>query len=68
MRFQATVVFELQASSIGEAGQKLQELITWAKEREQVEAKDIDLRTPPAQEPVVLPTLPPRERRPPRSS
>jgi hypothetical protein len=61
MKFQATVVLELKAGSLGEAGRKLDEVLKNAEDEHAVAAKTIELRTPPADvstaAPVVLPPV-----------
>jgi hypothetical protein len=55
MKFQATVTFEFQASSIGDAGQKLNDAVRHARDTGNMETKSIELRTPPSAAPVTLP-------------
>jgi hypothetical protein len=57
MKFKATVVFEFAASSIVDAGQKVNDAVEHAREAAEMDAKTIDLVTPPGSPPV---TLPPR--------
>jgi hypothetical protein len=58
MKFQATVVLEFQASSVAEAGHKLNDVVSEAKERGDMEAAVIELRTPPgSRAPVTLPQV-----------
>jgi hypothetical protein len=57
MKFQATVVFEFQAGSIADAGRKLNDAVEEARERDEMEATVIELRTPPGSKSAV--TLPP---------
>jgi hypothetical protein len=61
MKFQATVVFELKADSIGEAGQKLDKILREAEDEHDFAATTVGLRTPPAEvstaPPVVLPPV-----------
>jgi hypothetical protein len=58
MKFQATVTFEFQAGSLGEAGEKLDDALEQAKERGGMEAKSVELRTPLAsRQPVALPAV-----------
>jgi hypothetical protein len=56
MKFRATVVFEFAASSIVDAGQKVNDAVEHARKAE-MDARTIDLVTPPDTPPV---TLPPR--------
>jgi hypothetical protein len=48
MKFQASVVFELKADSIAEAGQRLDRLLKHAQDHHDLAAKAVELRTPPA--------------------
>jgi hypothetical protein len=56
MKFQATVLLEFQAGSIAEAGTKLHDAVKDAAD-EGMDAKMIELRTPPGHPPVVLPPV-----------
>jgi hypothetical protein len=68
MKFQASVVFELKADSIGEAGQRLNDLLNLAEDEHDMAAKSVELRTPPVDvstgPPVILPPVTTYERRP----
>jgi hypothetical protein len=68
MKFQASVVFELKADSIGEAGQKLDHLLKCAEDESAMAARTVELRTPPADlsaaPPVILPPVTTPERTP----
>jgi hypothetical protein len=55
MKFQATVVFELNAPDVGEAGKRLNELLDDARARE-FDTKSLELSTPSGT-PVTLPPL-----------
>lgn len=55
MKFRAMVVFEFNASSLVDAGHKVDDAVKHAQEADEMEAKRIDLQTPPAGPPVVLP-------------
>jgi hypothetical protein len=55
MKFHATVIFEYNAPDVGEAGQRLNELLEHAREQD-LEAKAIELSTPPGT-PVTLPPV-----------
>ena len=59
MKFRATVVLEFQAGSIGEAGARLSEVLAAAREAGAMEARSVELRTPPGETPVTLPLSPP---------
>ena len=55
MKFQATVVFEFQASSLVDAGHKVHDAIEHAADIDDMEAKSVTVVTPPASAPVSLP-------------
>ena len=55
MKFQATVTFEFQATSLEDAGHRLQDAVEHAQETDGMEAKAIELRTPPSGPPVSIP-------------
>jgi hypothetical protein len=61
MKFQASVLLEFQAESIGEAGQELSKLLERAERDHHMAARDVELRTRPAhastRQPVVLPPV-----------
>ena len=57
MKFQATVTFEFQASSLVEAGQKVNDAVEHAREVGEMEAKSIEVRTPPGGPPVTVPLV-----------
>ena len=63
MKFQATVVLDLEASSIAEAGAKLNELVEHAKRDSEMDVQDVQLGTAPKSERVTLPTPMPRPER-----
>jgi hypothetical protein len=46
MKFHATVIFEFNAHDVGEAGERLNELLAHAAER-QLETRSLELATPP---------------------
>jgi hypothetical protein len=56
MKFQATLVLEFQAGSIADAGGKLNDAVEQAAE-DGMEAKVVELRTPPEHPPVALPPV-----------
>ena len=68
MKFQASVVFELKADSIGEAGQELNRLLEHAQDQHQMVPRDVELRTPPVHAstapPVILPPVTTQARTP----
>jgi hypothetical protein len=63
MKFRATVVIDLGASSIAEAGAKLNELVEQAKRKHEMDVLDVQLGTAPKSEPVTLPPPLPRPER-----
>lgn len=54
MKFQATIVFEFNASSLVDAGQKVDDAVKHAREADEMEAKSITVATPPAAVPVTI--------------
>jgi hypothetical protein len=56
MKFRATVVFEFNAGSMEDAGQKVSDTVDHALEKSEMDAKSIDLITPPGSAPVTLPS------------
>lgn len=60
MKFHATVVFEFNAPDVGEAGQRLNELLEHAREHD-LEPRSLELSTPPGT-PVTLPPVTPAAR------
>jgi hypothetical protein len=68
MKFQANLVFELNADSIAEAGKRVNQLLELAAEEHDMSAKAVELRTPPADlsttAPVILPPVTIHERTP----
>ncbi len=57
MKFHATVIFEFSAHDVGEAGERLNELLAHAAEH-RLETRSLELSTPPGT-PVTLPSVPP---------
>jgi hypothetical protein len=55
MKFRATVVFEFNASSIVDAGHKVDDAVKHAGEKSEMDARSIDLITPPGSAPVTIP-------------
>jgi hypothetical protein len=55
LKFQATVVFEFNASSIVDAGHKVNDAVKHARESDDMEAKNITVTTPPGSVPVTIP-------------
>jgi hypothetical protein len=69
MRFQATLVLKLNAASIAEAGEKLNELLEHAQHAGGIEVEHLQVGTPERGGPVTLPRLvpsPPPAPMPPR--
>ena len=56
MKFQATVVFEFNASSLVDAGHKVNDAVEHAREADDMEPKSITVVTPPAAMPVSIPS------------
>jgi hypothetical protein len=57
MKIQATVIIKLQAGSLSEAGGVLDDVLSRAKERDDVEVGQVTLMTPPGPTPVMLPPV-----------
>lgn len=55
MKFRATVVFEFNASSIVDAGHKVDDAVKHAGEKSEMDARSIDLITPSGSAPVTIP-------------
>jgi hypothetical protein len=55
MKFQATIVFEFNASSIVDAGQKVHDAVTHAQDAAEMAARSITVVTPPGTPPVTIP-------------
>jgi hypothetical protein len=55
MKFWATVVYEFQARTVAEAGERLNTVLDEARERANMEPRSVELRTPPTDVPVSLP-------------
>jgi hypothetical protein len=55
MKFQATIVFEFNASSLVDAGHKVNDAVKHASEADEMEAKSIAILTPPGSTPVTIP-------------
>jgi hypothetical protein len=65
MKVEATVVFRLQANSLGETGAVLDDVLGRARERDDVEVGQVTVMTPPGATPVTLPAVPTRGEYPP---
>jgi hypothetical protein len=66
MKLQATIVVSYRADTLAEAGDKLDDVLSRARAREDVEVDSIELHTPASAGPVSLPhveTPPPPPRR-----
>lgn len=57
MKLQATIVVSYRADSLGEAGEKLDDVLLRARERADVEIETVELRTPVSAGPVSLPHI-----------
>ena len=57
MKVEATIVLRLQASSLGEAGAALDDLLRRAHESDDVEVDRVNVVTPPGATPVSLPAV-----------
>lgn len=55
MKFQATIVFEFNAGSLVDAGHKVNDAVKHANDADEMEAKSINVVTPPASTPVTIP-------------
>ena len=55
MKFQATIVFEFNASSLVDAGRKVDDAVKHAHEADDMEAKSITVVTPLSAMPVSIP-------------
>jgi hypothetical protein len=55
MKFRATIVFEFNAGSMEDAGEKVSDAVSHASETDGMDAKAIDLMTPPGSPPVTIP-------------
>jgi hypothetical protein len=55
MKLTATIVLSLQASTLAEAGAKLDEVLAPARTQEDIDIRSVDLQTPAGGPPVTLP-------------
>jgi hypothetical protein len=55
MKFQATIVFEFNASSLVDAGHKVNDAVNHAREADDMEAKSVTVVTPPEATLVTIP-------------
>jgi hypothetical protein len=61
MKLTATIVLSFQASTLAEAGAKLEEALAPARAHDDIEIRSVDLQTPSGGPPVTLPhTVPSR--------
>lgn len=58
MKVQASVVLSFQAKTLTEAGAVLDDVLTRAREREDVDVAAVDLTSPPGDRLVTLPPVP----------
>ena len=58
MKFRATIVFEFNAETTSDAGRKVDEAVGHARESHQMDAKSIDVVTPPGSPAVTIPSPP----------
>ena len=58
MKVQASVVLSFQAKTLEEAGAVLDDVLTRAREREDVDVAGVGLTSPPGDRAVTLPSLP----------
>jgi hypothetical protein len=58
MKVQATVALSFQAASLAAAGTVLDDVLARARERDDVDVSRVEVVSPPADRPVMLPGLP----------
>jgi hypothetical protein len=58
MKVQATVLLTFQAKSLAEAGAVLDDVLTRARERDDVDVGRVEVASPPADRAVTLPPVP----------
>jgi hypothetical protein len=58
MKVQATVSVTLQAKSLANAGEILDDVLTRAQERDDVDVRRVEIASPPAERAVTLPSVP----------
>lgn len=58
MKVQATVQLTFQAKSLAEAGAVLDDVLTRARERDDVDVGRVEVASPPGDRPVTLPPMP----------
>jgi hypothetical protein len=58
MRIQASVVLTFQAKTLTEAGEVLDDVLTRARERDDVDVAAVELTSPPGDRLVTLPPVP----------
>ena len=57
MKLQATIVVSYRADSLAEAGEKLDDVLGRARERDDIDVESIQLHTPTSAGPVSLPRV-----------
>jgi hypothetical protein len=57
MKLQATIVISYRADSLAEAGEKLDDVLSRARERDDIDIESIQLHTPTTAGPVSLPDV-----------
>jgi hypothetical protein len=57
MKVQATIFLTFQAKSLAEAGAVLDDVLTRARERDDVDVGRVELASPPSDRPVTLPPV-----------
>jgi hypothetical protein len=57
MKVQATVLLSFQATSLGDAGAVLDDVLARARERDDVDVGSVELVTPPGDRAVTLPPV-----------
>jgi hypothetical protein len=57
MKLQATIIVSYRADSLTEAGDKLDDVLHRARQREDIEIESIELHTPATAGPVTLPRV-----------
>ena len=58
MKVQATVLLTFQAKSLAEAGAVLDEVLTRARERDDIDVGRVEVASPPGDRAVTLPPVP----------
>jgi hypothetical protein len=58
MKVQATVLVTLQATSLANAGEILDDVLTRAHKRDDMDVRRVEIVSPPAERAVTLPSVP----------